>query len=226
VTRNAAAIRIQNLDFRYRDGAFRLRVPEMQVAAGETLAVIGPSGTGKTTLLNLLAGVVLPDQGSIHVTGAEVTALAENARRAHRIRRIGLVFQEFELISYLDVTDNVLLPYRIDPELKLNAEARARAAELIDQVGLDDKARRRVTQLSQGERQRVAIARALVTGAEVILADEPTGNLDPDNKAKVLDILFAQVRSRGVTLIAVTHDHGLLDRFDRVVSFDGQEVGL
>jgi ABC-type lipoprotein export system ATPase subunit len=197
----------------------------MRVQSGETVAVIGPSGTGKTTLLNLMAGVVVPDAGSVQVSGEEITSLGEAARRAHRIRNIGMVFQEFELISYLDVTDNVLLPFRIDPRLQLDAAARTQAAELIDQVGLGDKARRRVTRLSQGERQRVAIARALVTGARVILADEPTGNLDPRNKEKILDILFGQVKARGVTLVAVTHDHGLLDRFDRVVEFDGLEVG-
>ncbi len=220
-----SAIEIRDLGFRYRDGEFRLRIPELGVAPSETVAVIGPSGTGKTTLLNLMAGVVVPDSGTVRVAGADITTLGETARRAHRIRRIGMVFQEFELISYLDVTDNVLLPFRIGPQLKLNAAVRSHAAELIVQVGLGDKAHRRVTHLSQGERQRVAIARALVTGAQVILADEPTGNLDPVNKNKILDILFEQVKARDVTLVAVTHDHGLLDRFDRVVEFDGLEVG-
>jgi len=218
------AITINDLDFRYREGAFRLRVPSLTVAQGETVAVIGPSGTGKTTLLNLIAGVSVPEAGAIDVAGVDIAKLGDAARRAHRIRHIGLVFQEFELISYLDVLDNVLLPYRLDPELKLDTTARSRAVDLIADVGLADKHHRPVTRLSQGERQRVAIARSLVTGASMLLADEPTGNLDPRNKTKILDLLFDQVSARGVTLVAVTHDHGLLDRFDRVIDFETLEV--
>ena len=219
-----AAIEVRDLEFRYREGEFRLRLESLRVAPGETVAIIGPSGTGKTTLLNLMAGVITPDAGRVRVAGADVTGLGDTARRAHRIRNIGMIFQEFELISYLDVLDNVLLPYRIDPRLKLDSAVRQRAKALVTEVGLGDKLRRRVTRLSQGERQRVAIGRALITGASVLLADEPTGNLDPRNKQKILDLLFEQVKARQVTLVAVTHDHGLLDRFDRVVEFDGLEV--
>ena len=118
---------------------------DMQVSPGELLVITGRSGSGKTTLLNLLAGVVVPGAGTVRVAGTDVTTLGDTARRAHRIRNIGMVFQEFELISYLDVTDNVLLPYRIDPRLKLDAAVRAHARELIEQVGLGGMARRRVT---------------------------------------------------------------------------------
>jgi len=218
------AIDIHDLDFRYREGDFRLRIPAMAVNTGETVAVIGPSGTGKTTLLNLMAGITVPDAGRITVGGADIAALPDRARRAHRIRKVGLVFQEFELISYLDVLDNVLLPYRLDPALKLDPAARDRARRLVAEVGLAGKLDRRVTRLSQGERQRVAIARALVTGAGVVLADEPTGNLDPRNKNRILDLLFQQVAAHGATLVAVTHDHGLLERFDRVVEFESLTV--
>ncbi len=218
------AIDIHDLDFRYREGEFRLQIPSLQVARNETVAVIGPSGTGKTTLLNLIAGIALPDAGRIVVGGADIAALGDAARRAHRIRKVGLVFQEFELISYLDVIDNILLPYRLDPGLKLDKAARDRARSLAEEVGLADKLRRRVTRLSQGERQRVAMARALITGAGVVLADEPTGNLDPRNKDRILDLLFQQVDARGATLVAVTHDHALLDRFDRVVEFESLQV--
>lgn len=213
------AISIRGLDFRYREGGFRLRVDALEVAPAQTVAVTGPSGTGKTTLLHLIAGIMKPDAGIILAGAGEVSSLTDAARRRHRIRNIGLVFQEFELISYLDVLDNILLPYRLDPGLQLDRAASDRALALVKEVGLGDKVRRRVTQLSQGERQRVAIARALVTGGQLVMADEPTGNLDPRNKKRILDLLFDQVKARGITLVAVTHDHSLLDRFDRVIDF-------
>lgn len=219
-----STVRLTDLEFRYQEGAFRLCVPTLQVEATETVAVIGPSGTGKTTLLNLIAGISVPDRGSIRVADTEISGLNDAERRAFRIRKIGLVFQEFELISYLDILDNVLLPYRIDPELKLDSAVRDRAALLIEELGLADKSKRRVTHLSQGERQRVAIARALITNPKLVLADEPTGNLDPRNKEKILDLLFERALAAGVTLMAVTHDHGLLERFDRVVDFDSLAV--
>jgi len=210
-------IRIEKLDFAYPQGPFRLVIDELEIEAGRSVAFIGPSGSGKTTLLHLAAGIITPESGRIFTGGHEVSALPDGARRDFRIRHVGLVFQEFELLEYLDVNDNILLPYRINRSLTLNAEVRRRARELADDVGIGDKLDRDVRRLSQGERQRVALCRALLADPQLVLADEPTGNLDPENKELVLDILFRHARD--ATLVTVTHDHTVLDRFDRVIDF-------
>jgi len=210
-------IRVEDIEFAYPRSDFRLRVPEFAVDRGGRTALVGPSGSGKTTLLNLIAGVVSPDGGRVTVQDVDVTALGHSDRRNFRIARIGMVFQEFELLDYLDVLDNVLLPYRITNALKLDPEVRDRARRLIDEVGLAGKQSRNVRRLSQGERQRVAVCRALVTGPPLLLCDEPTGNLDPANKDHVLDVVFDQVAKNGTTLVAVTHDRDILGRFERVV---------
>ncbi len=218
-------VRIRDLRFGYGEGNFRLHVPQLSVREGEALALIGPSGSGKTTLLHLIAGIAVPQSGDVVTGGVEVSALADPARRNFRIRNVGLVFQEFELLEYLKVRDNVLLPYRIHPALRLDSEVRERAGRLADEVGIGALLDRYVTRLSQGERQRVAICRALVTEPAILLADEPTGNLDPESKERVLDILFACARRTGATLVAVTHDHDVLPRFDRVVDFKSFHPG-
>ena len=212
-------IRVSKLYFRYPEGDFALRVPELSVERGETVAMIGPSGSGKTTLLSLMAGIRAPQTGDIRTAGTTLGTLDEPARRDFRIHTIGLVFQEFELLEYLSVLDNVLLPFRITSALRLDEAVRQRAAELVRDVGLGDKLDRHANLLSQGEKQRVAVCRALLAQPPLILADEPTGNLDPANKGHVLDILFDYSRSREVTLVTVTHDHDILDRFDRVIHF-------
>lgn len=210
-------IDIRDLEFSYGEGDFRLHVPRMDVERGTHAAFIGPSGSGKTTLLNLIAGIALPQAGHIETAGVEVSGLSDAERRAFRIANIGLVFQEFELLEYLNVFDNILLPYRISPALKLDRAVRDRAVALAEQVGIADKLRRHPGHLSQGERQRVAVCRAVVAEPDLLLADEPTGNLDPANARRVLDILFDYSERRGATLLAVTHDHAILDRFECVV---------
>ena len=210
-------IRITNLRFRYPDGEFRLDIPDLAVEAGESVAFIGPSGSGKTTLLHLIAGVVLPQAGTIRTDTATVTDLGDGARRDFRIRNIGLVFQEFELLEYLNVLDNVLLPYRLTPLLELDESVCNRARDLVADLGIGDKLDRFPGQLSQGERQRVALARALVTRPGVVLGDEPTGNLDPANRDHVIDALLSYGRDTNAPVVVVTHDHDLLPRFDRVI---------
>ena len=210
-------VHLTGLHFRYGDAGFALCIDELRVAAGESVALVGPSGSGKTTLLHLVAGILMPNAGRVLVDGEELGSLDTAARRAFRVRRIGLVFQEFELLEYLSVLDNVLLPYRIHPALSLDDAARDRARSLAERLGIGDKLGRLPTSLSQGERQRAAVCRALVTGPPLLLADEPTGNLDPANKERVLDALFELAAESGATILTVTHDHELLQRFGSVV---------
>jgi len=212
-------IAINDLRFQYQTGNFSLSIDSLTVAKNEKLAVIGPSGTGKTTLLNLIAGIILPNQGSIRVNDTAVEQLNDAHRRQCRITSIGFVFQDFEVLDYLNVYDNILHPYRITKALHLDAPVRRRAKLLAEEMGIGDKLKRRANDLSQGEKQRTAICRALLPQPKLILADEATGNLDPDNKTKILDLLFQAVDEQDTTLLAVTHDHELLKRFDRVVDF-------
>lgn len=211
-------IAIQDLKFDY-SGGFRLSIPAFKIEAFEKVAIIGPSGSGKTTLLNLISGITLPEAGEVRVADQIVNQLSDRQRRDFRLTRIGFVFQNFELLDYLSVIENVLLPYRISTALKLNRTVRDRASELLYSMGMGDKQDRYADLLSQGERQRVAICRALLTNPPLILADEATGNLDPENKQHIIDLLFDAVDQHNTTLVAVTHDHDLLDRFDRTVNF-------
>ncbi len=213
-------IRITDLEFSYPVGDFALRIEQLTIERGMTAAIVGSSGSGKTTLLNLMAGIMAPKRGKVAVNGVEVNALSETACRRFRIANAGLVFQEFELLEYLTVLDNILLPYRINKALTLDKAVRDRATGLGERVGVGDKLDRFVTRLSQGERQRVAVCRALLPKPSLLLADEPTGNLDPSNKTRVLDILFGYARDANATPVTVTHDHGLLDRFDRVIDIE------
>ena len=212
-------IHIESLIFHYPSGEFRLEIPEFTVTRGEKMAVIGPSGSGKTTLLNLISGIMTPVKGTLNVDNIKVNKLGDTERRVFRISNIGFVFQDFELLDYLNVLDNILHPYRITSALKMDRVVRQRATALAKEMGIGDKLRRMANKLSQGEKQRAAICRALLPQPKLILADEATGNLDPDNKVLILDSLFRAVEEHDATLLAVTHDHELLKRFDRVVDF-------
>jgi putative ABC transport system ATP-binding protein len=207
---------------------FELRVAPIELAAGESLAVRGPSGSGKSTLLALLSGELLPAEGAVRVavrgpieTADTISALSPAARRAYRARFVGQVFQTFELVASLDVLENVLLPFRLHAALTLDATARARAAELLTRVGLGAKQRRTIDTLSHGERQRVAIARALVTRPKLILADEPTGNLDPALKQEIAALLVDEARAAGAALVVATHDESIVPRFTRAIAIGG-----
>ncbi len=216
-------IAIERLAFQYAEGDFCLHIPELQIAAGTKAALIGPSGSGKTTLINLLAGIVPASSGQIRVHGASLDRFGDAERRRFRIANIGFVFQDFALLDYLTILDNILHPYRINRALDLTPRAREHAVHLAAAMGIADKLKRHVRHLSQGEKQRAAICRALVTRPPLLLADEPTGNLDPANKSHILQHLFRYVEEAGATLVAVTHDHGLLGGFDRVVDFQAFE---
>lgn len=208
-------IEVRDAAFGYPTGGFALRVRALRIGPGDTLAVTGPSGSGKTTLVNLLAGILTASSGSVRVVGLDLTRLGSEDRQDLRILKLGLVFQELELLDYLDVLDNVLLPYRISPVLELDRAARERAVALANDVGLGDKLGRFPSQLSQGERQRVAVARALVTRPSIVFGDEPTGNLDVENRDHVAETLFRYSTETGAPLVIVSHDLELVARFDR-----------
>jgi putative ABC transport system ATP-binding protein len=210
-------IELRDVRFEYTLGRFSLLVPELRISSGTKVAAIGPSGSGKTTLLNLVSGIERPTAGEIETASVRVDRLSPGARRSFRITHLGFVFQDFLLLEYLDVLQNILYPYRLHRDLELDQEAHARARRLAADLGIERLLQRRPGELSQGERQRVAIARALVTAPKLVLADEPTGNLDPTTKQQVLELLFEQCDAHSMTLLMVTHDHGMLDRFEQVI---------
>jgi len=212
-------IKLSDINFGYPTGEFRLFIDELTVQAGEKVAVIGPSGSGKTTLLNLVAGILAPERGTVQIDTIEISSQNDTSRRDFRIANIGFIFQDFGLLDYLNIQDNILHPYRITDALKLTGDVRNRATILAEQMGIADKSARHPTDLSHGERQRVAICRALLPRPKLILADEATGNLDPKNKVRILELLFRSVDKNYATLLAVTHDQELLPYFDRVVDF-------
>ncbi len=213
-------IDIQKIQFAYPKSEFQLAIDELKIETGEKVAVVGPSGSGKTTLLNLVSGIIVPGAGTVKVGEWVVSGMSDAQRRDFRIANIGFVFQQFELVEYLRVVDNIRLPFLINRSLRETPETRLKLKTLAESVGIGDKLNRWVSQLSQGEQQRVAICRALMTEPQLILADEPTGNLDPANKQRILKVLFDQVEGGGQTLVVVTHDLAILSGFDRVIDFE------
>lgn len=210
-------IRLENIRFRYPNERFELRLPSLEIGESESVAVVGPSGCGKTTLLRLIAAILRPAEGSVRILEREVSSLPEAEARAFRIRNIGLVFQEFELLDYLTAAENILLPYRVTDALELNEETRDLLPRLAERTGIQHLLEAYPRQLSQGERQRVAICRALITGPRLLLADEPTGSLDPANQDRIVTLLSESAAAAGAGLLMVTHDHRLLDHFKRTI---------
>jgi putative ABC transport system ATP-binding protein len=195
---------------------------DLTVAAGECLAVVGPSGSGKSTLLGLIAGLDAPSSGRIAIDGTDITTLDEDALARLRGEKIGFVFQFFHLVPSLTALENIQVPM----EIAGRRDARQRAMALLDEVGLHDRGHHYPSQLSGGEQQRVAIARALANDPPLVLADEPTGNLDSTNGRHILDLLLQVRRSRGATLVLVTHDATVAAVADqRLVLRDGRAVG-
>ncbi len=188
---------------------------DARIEMGEAVAIVGRSGSGKSTLLNLISGIDRPDSGTVEFEGRDITALGEPARTLFRRARIGFVYQFFNLIPTLDVEENVRLA------LELNgirgADARRRSESMLTQVGLGDRLRSAVDKLSGGEQQRVAIARALVHEPALLLADEPTGNLDEETAAQVFPLLMSLTRARKTTVLIVTHDSALARSVGRVL---------
>jgi putative ABC transport system ATP-binding protein len=192
---------------------------DAEVRRGEFVALLGPSGSGKSTLLNLIGGIDLPTSGEVIVEGEALTRMGERDRTLFRRHRIGFVFQFFNLVPTLTVEENLLLPLELTG--RLGARERARARSLLEEVGLADRASAFPDRLSGGEQQRVAVARALVHDPALVLADEPTGNLDREMGRQVADLLDRLVRREGRTLVVVTHSTELAGRADRILELRG-----
>lgn len=189
---------------------------DLTVAAGETLAIVGASGSGKSTLLGLLAGLDLPTQGSVRIRGQDLAELDEDGRAALRGRELGFVFQSFQLMPSMSALENVMLPL----ELAGDHRAAEKARHMLAQVGLSARLQHYPRHLSGGEQQRVALARAFVSNPGLLFADEPTGNLDSQTGAQIIDLLFAMNQTQGTTLILVTHDAQLARRCARQLTLE------
>ena len=220
-------LRVQELQKNYRSGGGLQTVLNnlsFQVPQGEIAALLGASGSGKTTLLNLLSGIDTPDGGSVHIDGTRIHNLGEPQRTLFRRRHIGFVFQFFNLIPTLTVGENIALPMELigtQPQIALE-----RVDTLLDQVGLPRMAKRYPETLSGGEQQRTAVARALSHRPQLLLADEPTGNLDEVTGRQVISLLTDLVRDQRTTLVVVTHSHAVADAADRVLQLqNGQLIG-
>ncbi|GAN55637.1 ABC transporter ATP-binding protein [Tanticharoenia sakaeratensis] len=192
----------------------------LDVGRGEAIGIVGPSGSGKTSLMMLLGGLERPTRGRIMVAGRDIGALSENDRALFRRDACGIVFQSFHLIASMSALDNVLVPL----ELAGATDATDRAMAALDAVGLAARASHRPAELSGGEQQRVALARAMVGEPSVLLADEPTGNLDPETGAQIMDLMFALRARAGTTLVLVTHDPALAARCDRSVRMQAGRI--
>jgi putative ABC transport system ATP-binding protein len=208
-------IEVRQAVFRYPARAFALRVPSLHLAAGEDALLTGPSGSGKSTLLRLLAGLHRPQEGAVVIDDREMNQWQDDEVRRWRADRVGFVFQNFRLLPYLDVGENIRLPYRLNPRRRWSPEDSPALDALLERAGLASCRSRAVHTLSEGEKQRVAVCRALLTRPGLVLADEPTGNLDADNRDRVIDLLASECRASGATLLVVSHDTAMQSRFTR-----------
>lgn len=199
--------------------SFAMDVPEFSVAQGESVLLLGESGSGKSTLLSLICGTVLANSGSVRVNGTDLATLSSGARDRFRGEQIGVIFQQFNLLPFGSVMDNVLLPLRFAPERrKRSTDERAEVLRLCNALGLPEGIETsKASSLSVGQQQRVAVARALIGAPPLLIADEPTSSLDETTRDQFLDLLFDQTRAQKASLLMVSHDPRLADRFDRVV---------
>ena len=220
---DSPVLRIESLTKTFPSGGRTLTVIDdvsFSVGAGDTCAIVGPSGSGKTTLLGLCAGLDQPTSGTVELCGVDLSPLDEDERAEVRNQHVGFVFQTFRLLPTLTALENVMVP----AELRGDTDPRARAAELLGQVGLGDRLDHYPSQLSGGERQRVAMARAFINRPRVLFADEPTGNLDAETAERIEDLLFDLNETAGTTLVLVTHDEELAAQTERVLHLRGGQV--
>jgi putative ABC transport system ATP-binding protein len=221
VNAGTPAVALKNLRFAYRRGPEVLDIPELTVPRGERVFLHGPSGSGKTTLLGIIAGVLLPTAGSVAVLGHDLVQMKPGQRDALRGEHLGYLFQLFNLLPWLSVTENVTLPVELHPARRArlgSVATREAALALLQRLDLAEFVHEKVGDLSVGQQQRVAAARALIGSPELLIADEPTSSLDADRRNAFLDLLFAECATAGSTLLFVSHDLSLGPRFDRQLS--------
>ncbi len=223
----APLVSVSNVDYTLKLGSAPLQIlrnVSLEVAAAQVVAIVGPSGSGKTSLLMLLGGLERPTSGKVVIAGQDLTGLSEDDLAAFRRKTLGIVFQSFHLIPSLSAQDNVSLALEIaSPELSL-AQARERSAAALASVGLGDRIHHRPAALSGGEQQRVGLARAMIANPSLLLADEPTGNLDQKTGGMVIELMFNLARQQKAAVIFVTHDPGLAARADRVLTMTAGEL--
>jgi putative ABC transport system ATP-binding protein len=220
ITEGAPAVELSQLRFAYREGRDVLTIDHLSIARGETVFLHGPSGSGKTTLLGLLAGVLPATSGHVRVLGYDFATMSSGARDAFRARHLGYVFQMFNLIPYLSVRENILLPIRLEParRARLGTQNFVEAVrDVASQLDIERHLDTPIGELSVGQQQRVAAARALIGHPEVVIADEPTSALDTDRREQFLELLFRSCDKAHATLIFVSHDHTLMPLFSRIV---------
>ena len=210
-------LQIRDLHFQYPASDFKIEISDIKITQGSKIAISGKSGSGKTTLIHLISGILKPQSGEILFYDKSITDMNDKEIRKHRISNIGFIFQEFELLEYLNVMDNLVLPYKINKSLVLDAEIKDKAKEIANRIGIGNKLDQHPKQLSGGERQRLAIARALITSPPLIIADEPTGNLYEKTSNIVMDEITDQVSYTNSTLIMISHNNELISSFDEII---------
>jgi putative ABC transport system ATP-binding protein len=211
------AVVIRDLRFQYEKGSYALHIPELTVREGEKVFLYGPSGSGKSTLLSLIAGILVPQQGTIRVLDRDLRTMSWRERDRFRGEHLSIIFQEFNLLPFLSVQDNVLLPLELYASRKGRTAKTMLCESMLKQLGLFEIAHRRASDISRGQAQRVAAARALIGEPGLILADEPTSSLDTEAAESFLAALFEQLQRSSAALIFVSHDRSLKKRFDRAV---------
>lgn len=220
---DAVVIEVENLEKAVASGDASLTILHdisFKVMRGESVAIVGASGSGKSTLLGLLAGLDMPSAGVVRLAGQDLAPLDEDGRAALRSRLLGFVFQSFQLLPALTALENVMLPLELSDSRQAahaHGDVRERAMAMLVRVGLAHRLQHYPKHLSGGEQQRVALARAFVVGPQILLADEPTGNLDATTGAQIVDLMFEMNAERGTTLILVTHDNALANRCERTI---------
>lgn len=213
-------IEITDVTFRWSDdGQFRLQIPEFYISRGEAVLLLGESGSGKSTLLSLICGVISADKGRVQIEGADIGTMRQSQRDRFRAKNIGVIFQQFNLLPFATVADNILLPLRFAPErAERVTDPSTEATRLCRTLALENGIEhRKAADLSVGQQQRVAVARALIGSPPIVVADEPTSALDSRSRDRFMDTLFGQVAAQSATLLMVSHDESLGHRFDRTL---------